>query len=141
MCIRRSHTVFCFLLTASLLPLKVGAASGTWVADNIGVTQSSRGVATSSSPLQSPVALAQENARIVSVGWRYQLMSAPPDGLQVKLCTPTRCIPLEGGSGQSRGLAGEAATNPLTFVYFIAGKGRVNPPLQVISNQVLVNYR
>ncbi|BFI62536.1 flagellar protein FlhE [Yersinia pseudotuberculosis] len=140
MLIRASHRVL-ILLAASLLPLKINAASGSWVADNIGITQGLRGVVTPSSPLQPPVALAQENARIISVGWRYQLMSTAPDGLQVKLCTPTRCIPLEGGSGQSVGLAGEAAVNQLTFVYFIAGKGRVNPPLQVISNQVLVNYR
>ncbi|CNH36687.1 flagellar protein FlhE [Yersinia pekkanenii] len=127
------------LLSVYLLPLNA-VASGSWVADNIGITQNLRGVARPSAALQSPVALAQENARIISVGWRYQLMSAAPEGLQVKLCTPTRCMPLEGGSGQSRGLAGEAAATQLTFVYFIAGKGRVNPPLQVISNQVLVNY-
>ncbi|ENL5789564.1 flagellar protein FlhE, partial [Yersinia enterocolitica] len=47
----------------------------------------------------------------------------------------------EGGSGLSRGLAGEAAATQLTFIYFIAGKGRVNPPLQVINHQVIVNYR
>lgn len=140
MLIHLSRIIVGGVLTVCLLPLNA-AASGTWVADDIGVTQSSRGVATSAKPLHSPVALAQENARIVSVGWRYQLMSAAPDGLQVKLCTPTRCMPLEGGSGQSRGLAGEPAATQLTFVYFIAGKGRVNPPLQVISNQVLVNYR
>ncbi|WP_145513200.1 flagellar protein FlhE [Yersinia massiliensis] len=140
MLIRLSRIIVGGVLTVCLLPLNA-TASGTWVADDIGVTQSSRGVATSAKPLHSPVALAQENARIVSVGWRYQLMSAAPDGLQVKLCTPTRCMPLEGGSGQSRGLAGEPAATQLTFVYFIAGKGRVNPPLQVISNQVLVNYR
>ncbi|CNE51105.1 MULTISPECIES: flagellar protein FlhE [Yersinia] len=138
--IRLSRVMFAGLLSLCLLPLSA-VASGSWVADDIGVTQGLRGVATSARPLQSPTALAQDNARIVSVGWRYQLMSAAPDGLQVKLCTPTRCMPLEGGSGQSRGLAGEAAATQLTFVYFIAGKGRVNPPLQVINNQVLVNYR
>ncbi|ATM96334.1 flagellar protein FlhE [Yersinia frederiksenii] len=140
MLIRLPQVVIGGLFSVCLLPLHA-AASGSWVADDIGVTQSLRGVATSAKPLRSPVALAQENTRIVSVGWRYQLMSAAPDGLQVKLCTPTRCMPLEGGSGQSRGLAGEPAATQLTFVYFIAGKGRVNPPLQVISNQVLVNYR
>lgn len=128
------------VLLFAIAPLHA-ATSGSWVADDIGITQSFRGVASSAKPLQSPIALAQENARIISVGWRYQLMSAAPDGLQVKLCTPTRCMPLDGGSGQSRGLAGEAAATQLTFVYFIAGKGRVNPPLQVISNQVIVNYR
>lgn len=124
-----------------VLPLFACAVSGTWVADGIGVTQSLRGVVTLSAALQSPVALADKDARIVSIGWRYQLMSAAPNGLEVRLCTSTRCMPLDGGSGQSSMLAGEAAANQLFFVYFIAGKGRVNPPLQVISNQVLVNYR
>ncbi|CNI30312.1 flagellar protein FlhE [Yersinia frederiksenii] len=140
MLIRLSPTMIGIVLSACLLPLSA-VASGSWVADDIGVTQSLRGVATSAKPLSSPAALAQENARIVSVGWRYQLMSAAPVGLQVKLCTPTRCMPLEGGSGQSRGLAGEPAATQLTFVYFMAGTGRVNPPLQVLSHQVLVNYR
>lgn len=137
---RLSRVMFAGLLSVCLLPLNA-VASGSWVADDIGVTQGLRGVATSAKPLQSPTALSLDNARIVSVGWRYQLMSAAPDGLQVKLCTPTRCMPLEGGSGQSRGLAGEAAATQLTFVYFMAGKGRVNPQLQVINNQVMVNYR
>ncbi|WP_145524722.1 flagellar protein FlhE [Yersinia rohdei] len=128
------------LLSAGLLPLSA-TAGGSWVADDIGVTQGFRGVATPARPLRPPVALAQDNARIVSVGWRYKLMSAAPDGLQVKLCTPNRCMALEGGSGQSRELAGELAATQLTFVYFIAGKGRVNPQFQVISNQVLVNYQ
>ncbi|MFJ1228856.1 flagellar protein FlhE [Yersinia proxima] len=135
-----SRRVLVGLLSIGILPLNA-MASGSWVADDIGITQSVRGVAISAKPLQSPVALAQENARIVSISWRYQLMSVAPDGLQVKLCTPTRCMPLEGGSGLSRGLAGEAAATQLTFIYFIAGKGRVNPPLQVINNQVIVNYR
>ncbi|CNK68620.1 flagellar protein FlhE [Yersinia proxima] len=135
-----SRRILVGLLSIGILPLNA-MASGSWVADDIGITQSVRGVAISAKPLQSPVALAQENARIVSISWRYQLMSVAPDGLQVKLCTPTRCMPLEGGSGLSRGLAGEAAATQLTFIYFIAGKGRVNPPLQVINNQVIVNYR
>ncbi|HDL7537067.1 TPA: flagellar protein FlhE [Yersinia enterocolitica] len=135
-----SRSVLVGLFSIGILPLNA-MASGSWVAENIGVTQSFRGVAISAKPLQSPVALAQENARIVSISWRYQLMSAAPDGLQVKLCTPSRCMPLEGGSGLSRGLAGEAAATQLTFIYFIAGKGRINPPLQVINNQVIVNYR
>ncbi len=135
-----SRRVLVGLFSIGILPLNA-MASGSWVAEDIGVTQGVRGVAISAKPLQSPVALVQDNARIVSISWRYQLMSAAPDGLQVKLCTPSRCMPLEGGNGLSRGLAGEAAATQLTFIYFIAGKGRVNPPLQVINNQVIVNYR
>ncbi|MGT3162712.1 flagellar protein FlhE [Yersinia enterocolitica] len=135
-----SRRVLVGLFSIGILPLNA-MASGSWVAEDIGVTQGFRGVAISAKPLQSPVALVHDNARIVSISWRYQLMSAAPDGLQVKLCTPSRCMPLEGGSGLSRGLAGEAAATQLTFIYFIAGKGRVNPPLQVINNQVIVNYR
>ncbi len=59
MLIRASHRVL-ILLATSLLPLKINAASGSWVADNIGITQGLRGVVTPSSPLQPPVALAQE---------------------------------------------------------------------------------
>lgn len=48
MLIRASHRVL-ILLATSLLPLKINAASGSWVADNIGITQGLRGVVTPSS--------------------------------------------------------------------------------------------
>ncbi|CNE34422.1 flagellar protein FlhE [Yersinia nurmii] len=131
------------LILAALVSVSWGAysASGSWVADDIGVTQTLRGVPTSSPVLRPTTPYVTADHRIVSVSWRIQLLSAAPNGLQMKLCSPSRCIDLNGGSGISRGLAGESATSPLTFVYMIQGQGRVNPPLQVMSNQVIVNYQ
>ncbi|AKA37597.1 flagellar protein FlhE [Yersinia ruckeri] len=123
------------------LPWLAQGASGAWVADNIGVTQGLRGVPTSSAPLHPVGPNVTPANRIVSVSWRIQFLSAAPSGLLVKLCTPSRCIALDSDSGQSRGLAGESAASPMTFVYLIQGQGRVNPPLQVMSNQVIVNYQ
>ncbi|MFS7182219.1 flagellar protein FlhE, partial [Serratia proteamaculans] len=61
--------------------------------------------------------------------------------MQVQLCTLSRCIVLGGGSGSSTGLQGEPANAELRFVYYVQARGSLNPPLRVISNQVIVNYQ
>lgn len=110
------------------------------MADSVGVNQGLRGVVISSPAINPPNSLPGKRTRITSIGWRYQLTGPPPAGLQVSLCNFSRCVKLEGASGQSFGLMGEPADQQLHFVYYIAGKGVINPQLQVISNQVIVNY-
>jgi flagellar protein FlhE len=123
-----------------LSPLSAQAISGSWVADSVGTTLEYGGERGESPGLRAPNALPDGNARITSVSWRYQLLAGEPAGMQAQLCTLTRCIALGGGSGSSTGLQGEPANAELRFVYYVQARGSLNPPLRVISNQVIVNY-
>lgn len=128
-------------LICLLVPLSLQAASGSWVADSVGATLENGGERGESPGLRAPNVLPDANARITSVSWRYRLLASEPAGMQVQLCTLTRCIVLGGDSGSSRGLQGEPANAELRFVYYVQAHGSLNPPLRVISNQVIVNYQ
>lgn len=127
------------LLWLLLLPFSVMAAGeGAWQASGRGVTLNHRGVAASSAPLVSTQPV---NGLMTLVAWRYTLNGPTPAGLNVRLCSQSRCVPLDGQSGVTRGLTGVPAIEPLRFVWDVPGGGRLMPSLQVSSNQVIVNYR
>lgn len=124
-----------------LLLLPVGAMAageGAWQASGRGVTLNHRGVAASSAPLSSTQAV---NGLMTLVAWRYELNGPTPAGLNVRLCSQSRCVALDGQSGTTRGLTGVPAVEPLRFVWEVPGGGRLMPALKVSSNQVIVNYR
>lgn len=126
------------LLLLLLCPLLAGAAgSGSWQASSIGATLSQRGMAVNSTALHAP---ADVSGVMTLIAWRYQMMTPEPAGLTVKLCSPSRCVVLDGPSGTTRALAGISASQPLIFVWEVPGRGRFYPPLRVSSNQVIVNY-
>ena len=127
-----------FLLLLLLSPLLAWAAgSGAWQASGIGATLSQRGIAVNSSTLHAPD---EVSGTMTLIAWRYQLMTAEPAGLTVKLCSPSRCVALDGPNGTTRGLAGISASQPLFFIWEVHGRGSFYPPLRVSSNQVIVNY-
>ncbi|MFI8415789.1 flagellar protein FlhE [Serratia sp. NPDC078593] len=130
-----------FLPLLWLVAASAQAVSGSWVADDVGVSLGQGWVRLASPSLRPPNALPDANARITSISWRYQLASTAPAGLQVQLCMPNRCITLDGGSGRSDALQGELANSEFRFVYAINTRGTVFPPLRVLSNQVIVNYQ
>lgn len=126
-----------------LLPLLAHAAlegigEGMWQASSIGIRLDNRGVVASSNPLgpKQPV-----NGLMTDVSWRYELNGPTPAGLVVRLCSQVRCVALDGQSGTTRAFTDVPALEALRFVWEVPGGGRLWPPLQVRSNQVLVNYR
>ncbi|MGB7801267.1 flagellar protein FlhE [Buttiauxella sp.] len=126
-------------LALILLPFMTYAAGeGAWQASGVGVTLSHRGVAASSRAL-APSQPAE--GVMTMVAWRYELTGPTPAGLVVRLCSVTRCVGIEGQSGNTRGLTNVSANEPLRFVWEVPGGGSLFPPLKVRSNQVIVNYR
>lgn len=122
-----------------LLPLGVHAAGeGSWQASSMGKTLNYRGQAASSSPLSSTQAV---NGMMTLVAWRYELNGPTPAGLRTRLCSPTRCVELEGQSGSTYAFHQTPAIEPLRFIWEVPGGGRLIPALKVRSVQVIVNYR
>lgn len=127
------------LLLLILFPLMTHAAGeGAWQASGVGATLSHRGISASSRALapSQPV-----SGVMTMVAWRYELIGPTPAGLNVRLCSITRCVEIEGQSGTTRGLTNVAANEPLRFVWEVPGGGALFPALKVRSNQVIVNYR
>lgn len=122
-----------------LIPLSCLAVSGSWSADVAGVTLQQSGVRDRSPPLRTASSLAN-NTRITRVSWRYLLLSPAPAGLQVELCTSGSCLALEAGSGHSAHFQGIPADTEFYFTYYVHSRGVLNPPLRVLSNQLIVNY-
>lgn len=122
-----------------LMPLVASAAGeGAWMASSNGVIMQNRGMSASSSPLSpsQPV-----NGVVTTVQWQYKLVDPQPDNLLVRLCSQSRCIELDAQSGSTHAFDGIPAIESMHFVWDIPGSGRVYPPLQVLSNRVIVNYR
>ena len=127
------------LLLLILFPLMTHAAGeGAWQASGVGATLSHRGTSASSRALapSQPV-----DGVMTMVAWRYELIGPTPAGLNVRLCSLTRCAEIEGQSGTTRGLTNVAANEPLRFVWEVPGGGVLFPALKVRSNQVIVNYQ
>ena len=129
----------CALMLLLLLPLLAQAAGeGAWQASGKGISLGHRGQAASSPPLapaQPPDGL------MTLVAWRYELIGPTPAGLLVRLCSQSRCAEIEGQSGTTRAFTNVPASEPLRFIWEIPGGGKLFPPLRVLSNQVIVNYR
>ncbi len=119
------------------LPGFCQAVPASWNASSGGPLLVNRGVAASSRPLVAP---ADTRGEITEVIWHYRLSTPAPAGLFVRLCSSNRCVPLEGGSGTTRGLANIAADDTLQFIFQVEGKGRIWPQPRVLSAGVKVNY-
>ena len=113
-------------------------AGGAWHASATGPGLVNRGMQTFSPSLNPPEPVEGAMTEIV---WRYVLTGPAPSGLVVYLCAESRCVPLEGASGSTRGLTNVQAGESLHFIYGVQGKGRLNQTLRVLSNEVMVNYR
>ncbi|WP_370548990.1 flagellar protein FlhE [Edwardsiella tarda] len=116
------------------------AAGGSWSADSCGLLLSQQGVVSNQPPLSPLAGQVPAGARIDDVVWQISLLSPAPTGLTLQLCTTRRCMALDGLSGRSLGLRGEPADSTLRVVMWVAGKGAIYPPINVVSQQVIVNY-
>ncbi|WP_072006984.1 flagellar protein FlhE [Mangrovibacter sp. MFB070] len=127
------------LMAVVCLPLLAQAAGeSTWQAEAMGAALSHRGVVASSKPLAPPHKV---SGVITQVYWRYSLFSLPPDRLEVKLCTQTQCVIVDGQQGVTSAFAGQPANQPFHFVWGVYGRGSLYPVMRVRANQVIVNYR
>ena len=129
---------YALLSLALLLPLAAQAAGGAWQGSAVGASLSNRGVEASSAAITPPGPV---SGVMTIIYWRFELTGPQPAGMQVKLCSSTRCTPIEGASGATRGMTNVPAGDTLRFIYSVPGQGRLFPVLRVLSNQVMVNYQ
>ncbi|WP_442798724.1 flagellar protein FlhE [Pantoea vagans] len=112
---------------------------GSWSATGVGGQVSVGQQTLVSRPLSPPEPL-PASARVTQLNWRITLLSTPPPGLQISLCTQSVCFALQGLSGARQMSASLPADQTFHFVYLVASRGPLMPALQVVSNQLTVNY-
>ncbi|AOV97367.1 flagellar protein FlhE [Edwardsiella hoshinae] len=122
------------------LAMAWGAAGGSWSAESSGLPLSQLGVVRNQPQLAPLPGQVPAGARIDDVLWQISLLSPAPTGLTLQLCTTRRCMALDGLSGRALGLSGEPADSTLRVVMWVAGQGSLYPPINVVSQQVIVNY-
>lgn len=127
------------LLLISALPFGAQAA-GSWQATRAGGQLQVGGQLLTTPELRAPRALPPA-ASVTQLSWRITLLRAAPPGLGIKLCSVDRCLRLEGLQGTLRPGPHFAAAGPFRFVYSVATKGALLPQVQIVSNQLTVNYR
>jgi flagellar protein FlhE len=122
-----------------LTPMAV-AADGSWTSQSFGGTLTQGKQVQKSKPIEAPSPL-PSSAVATRLVWKIKADNPPPDGFRIRLCSEIRCIALPGLAGEIPLAAGFAVAGPYRFEYFSLVRGRLTPPLTVLSNQVTVSYR
>ncbi|WP_130831347.1 flagellar protein FlhE [[Erwinia] mediterraneensis] len=128
------------VLALVALPLLAQAASGTWSKKSAGGVVSVGHQVLVSRALVAPVPL-PGSASATRITWHIRLLNPPPVGLEIKLCTPARCVPLKALSGELQCTLPLSPAGPFRFIYSVAHHGQLIPALNVVSNQLTVTYR
>lgn len=126
------------LLSLTLLPLMASAVSGSWSSSGVGGVVSVGGQTLASRPLMPVI---PPGATLLRITWRIKLLSAPPPGLRIKLCSQDKCILLDSLSGQKNVEGALTANGPFYFIYSVESQGQLLPSLNVVSNQLTISYR
>ncbi|AJC66850.1 MULTISPECIES: flagellar protein FlhE [Dickeya] len=120
----------------------VYAQQGGWNVSLAGPSFQYKGMLASSPAFLPPSGLGVTAAQSVTVVyWLYQLKSPAPIDLAVKLCAANRCINLDGASGQTYGLQGIPANSEFRMLFYVPGSGRMATSVDVVSNEISVNYK
>ncbi|NIY48674.1 flagellar protein FlhE [Cedecea colo] len=128
------------VLAALLFPPAAFATGGAWHQKTAGVVISVGKQTMAGAALSAPADL-PASAQASLLAWRVTLLTPPPAGLEIKLCSAATCIKLAGLSGRKKLTAPLSARGPFRFVYSVAGRGQLIPALHVVSNELTVNYR
>ncbi|EPE4190306.1 flagellar protein FlhE [Yersinia proxima] len=126
------------LLAVTSSPLVASATNGSWSGNGAGGVISVGGQTLASRPLQPEL---PPTATLQRITWRIKLLSAPPPGLRIKLCSQQSCILLDSLAGQKSVDGILTSHGPFYFIYSVESQGQLLPPLNVVNNQLTINYR
>ncbi|MCZ3383819.1 flagellar protein FlhE [Kosakonia sp. SOY2] len=133
-------SVVLLLLALQASPAASAQTTGAWSASSAGGSVTTGKQLLRGRPLFSPESLSP-SAQAVRISWRITLLSPPPPGLVIKLCRIDKCIPLPALSGERRIDVPLAANGEFRFIYSVNSLGQLRPALNVVRNQLTVNYR
>lgn len=127
-------------LALLLCPLLAQATPGSWSVSVGGGAALSRGGQTIRSAPLTPSGAIPPGAQLRRYQWQIRLLSPPPADLILRLCSAGRCVPLPALRGTGDALRAAPASGPFYFEYTVRTPSRLLPPVQVVSQQLTVNY-
>ncbi|ELP5717504.1 flagellar protein FlhE [Enterobacter asburiae] len=131
---------YLFLSTMMLiLPLATQASGGSWSQKASGPAISIGMQPEYGTPL-SPSSSLPIQAQVTDISWYIALLTPASGKLKIELCSQQQCLQLDQLSGRQTLPSGIAAHGPFTFRYTLIERGLIRPPLQVLNQQLTVNY-
>ncbi|QCT19021.1 flagellar protein FlhE [Jejubacter calystegiae] len=127
-------------LICGLLPQAALAATASWSQTTVGGILNVGNQIMSGRPLTPSVAVPPQ-ATVTRISWRISLLNPPPPGLEIKLCTQARCVKIDALAGQRALPENMRPGDTWRFIYSVNQRGQLRPPLNVVSQQLTVNYR
>ncbi|APG19360.1 flagellar protein FlhE [Kosakonia radicincitans] len=125
---------------ALVLPANAAPSSGSWSDTAAGGSTRTGKQIVRGRALSSPSAI-PASAKVTRVSWRITLLAPPPPGLEIKLCRHDRCLRLPSLAGQRSITFPLSATGEFRFIYTVNKRGPLRPALNVVNQQLIVNYR
>lgn len=130
--------VFLGMLLAQ--PAAAAPSGGTWSRTVEGGSISTGQQLLRGRAIMSPQTL-PASASAVRLSWRITLLSPPPPGLEIKLCRSDHCFQLPALVGQRPVDIPLSAAGEFRFIYTVKQPGQLRPTLNIVSQQLTVNYR
>ena len=128
-----------FIGLLAAMPLAAAAAHSAWSGKTAGPQLSVGRQAYAGQPLR-PDAPVPARAGLSLISWRITLLAPAPPGLEIKLCSASKCLLLEHLSGQKAAPLPFSPGEELRFIYAVNAQGELKPPVRVVSNQITMNY-
>lgn len=122
------------------LPAAAAPSGGSWSDTAAGGSTRTGQQIVRGRALTSPPALSAA-AQVTRLSWRITLLSPPPPGLAIKLCRRDRCLQLHSLAGQQTVTFPLSAVGEFRFIYTVNTRGQLRPALNVVSQQLTVDYR
>ncbi len=115
------------------------ASTGTWSQQSGGGTLTTGEILLVGRVIHAPAAV-PHNAPVRSISWKINLLTPPPQGLEINLCSTTWCQPLPALSGHLTPVRHLSANGPFHFIYNVRYKGQLIPAVTVVRNQLTIGY-
>lgn len=125
---------------ALALPAGAAPSGGSWSDTAAGGSTRTGKQIVRGRALSSPAAI-PATAKVTHISWRITLLAPPPPGLEIKLCHRDRCLRLPTLTGQRSITFPLSATGKFRFIYTVNKRGPLRPALNVVNQQLTVNYR
>ncbi|EEF2419646.1 TPA: flagellar protein FlhE [Salmonella enterica subsp. enterica serovar Muenchen] len=127
------------MLSASIPLTSYSSNGGSWSEQTVGGTISIGNQLLISRSIHSPANIPKPSySRTIS--WKINLLSPPPSGLTIKLCSQDGCVSIPSLSGQIHPAVRIPAYGTFYFIYTVKHNGQLLPPLTIINNRLTINY-
>ncbi|EFH7843624.1 flagellar protein FlhE [Escherichia coli] len=115
------------------------ASAGSWSQQSSGGTLTTGEELLVGRVIHAPTVVPR-NAPVKYITWKINLLTPPPQGLEINLCSTTWCQPLPALAGHLTPTHHLSAGGIFHFIYNVRYKGQLIPAMTVVKNQLTIGY-